>query len=299
MTYEPGCVYYSILPSLKRTPPFINVQEAIKVVYDAQKLYYYICVQRDEIRRTRRELLDVVEALNGQLAGIQQDLHVLRALLNDRLPFPTVEEGRRVTHQLREYVEAWLQDNDLPKATPELYRRFKRSVERTKVVLKDEAFVRKHTAWKRYMGTPVALMINTTTPEDYAATLFLKFLNLTRELGVKVIMRCDRCERYFINRFGHRNKRFCSRSCAVALTVQRGRVSLYTEKLARAAQLLVEQKPNDHWKAWVDQRTGGRGAEKRISRNWLTQAVRKGFLTEMGKLTSQGKEMIRSQAESL
>ncbi|MBZ5515125.1 MAG: hypothetical protein LAN62_09870 [Acidobacteriia bacterium] len=256
-------------------------------------------MQRNELKRRHRELLDVVEALNGQLAGIQQDLHVLRALLNDRPAFPTVEEGRRVTHQVREYVEAWRRSSDLPRAAPELYRRFKRSVERTKVVLKDEAFVRKHTPWKLYMGTPVALMINTTTPEDYAATLFLKFLNLTRELGVNAILRCDRCKRYFINKFGHRNKRFCSRSCAVALTVQRRRVSLYTEKLARAAQLLVEQKPKDDWKAWVDQRTGGRWAEKRISRNWLTQAVRKGFLTEMGKLTSQGKEMIRSQAESL
>ena len=147
-------------------------------------------------------------------------------------------------------------------------------------------------------GIPARVPINRAAPGDYAAMLFLKFLELRRDLGVDVILRCDQCGRYLMNRFGHRNKQFCSRRCAVTQTVRRGRASLYAEKLTRAAKLLAARKPEGDWKTWIDEHTGGRnavarGAVERISRNWLTHAVNEGFLTEAGKLTAKGKEMIR------
>jgi hypothetical protein len=256
-------------------------------------MYYHVYMQQAVYKGKRRELASVVDALNGRLAGVQQAIEVDRVLAGWRKTFATTDEARRATELLRQLVEAWRRDADeWDQREPELFRNFKQAVEQTRVVLRDRAFLKKYRPLKAYQGPLVGLLIRAPTPEGYAAALFLKFLNLTRELGVNAITRCDRCNRYFVNRFGHRGKRFCQRRCAVGETVQRGRTVAYGKKLARVIRLLRTQKPEGNWKAWVDQRTGGKGDENRISKNWLTHAVKSGVLTERGGLTTQGRRLV-------
>jgi hypothetical protein len=255
----------------------------------------------------RNELENVIDALNSRLTGIQWAIGLRRTILQGRAPAVSIDEAQRTVQTLRRYVAAWQAAHDTwDLKNPRLFRQFKRAVERTRVVLRDRAFMRRHTPWKKFtqQNTPwkkftrpfAGLMMCAATPEDYAADLFLTFQHLIFDLGVNSIRQCARCGTYFVNRFGHHGRRFCSRACAVAQTVRHGRATAYAEKLGRVAELVATVKPGNNWKTWVDEQTGGRGDADRISRNWLTHAVHKGLLSDTGRLTPEGWALTRRQA---
>jgi hypothetical protein len=245
----------------------------------------------------RNELRNVIDALNGRLTGIQQELQFSANVRGRHCVFVTPAEARRVVDLLRRYAEAWRADHyrwDLK--NPRLFRQFKRAIEHTHTILRDRAFLRRHAPWKKFTHPFVGLTHCAATPEEYAATLFLSFQHLMFDLGVNSINQCARCGTYFVNRFGHRGRKFCSHACAVAQTVGQSRRVAYAEKLGRVAELMRTGKPGKDWKGWVDTRTGGKGDTERISQNWLTHAIHRGLLTETGRLTPEGRALTRQGA---
>jgi hypothetical protein len=90
------------------------------------------------------------------------------------------------------------------------------------------------------------------------------------------IASCDRCGSWFLNRSGHRNKRFCKRRCAVASAVihaQRKRRQREREHKLKEARIATGDCciPSANWKEWVSRRTG-------LGVGFLTRAVNRGEL---------------------
>lgn len=271
-------------------------------------------MQGYELKRRDSELKEVVAALNGDLRAIGHHLHIMQTVAQRSPSIPATKEEARATgnrlrseaqivaDELREYVDAvWHSGQrritNLHEEHPKLFKRLERLLKLTNAHVTTTIF-----------GGLIKGHFSGAAPEVYAVALFIKFSKLTDELGSDVILRCDRCERYFVNRYGHRNKRYCSRHCAVAETVKRSRDGAKADKLARAAKLLGEfraQKAEGDWKAWVDDHSvrKGRPAPKKykvsdpywISRNWLTHQITMGLLTRDGMLTEQGKKLIRGK----
>jgi hypothetical protein len=88
---------------------------------------------------------------------------------------------------------------------------------------------------------------------------------------------CERCKQFYWNRWGHTNKRFCSRRCAqrqTAIEGQRKRLSReWGEKNKRIRSAILEfvdRKPTcQDWRAWVCRRAG-------VSKGFLTRTLRRG-----------------------
>jgi len=107
--------------------------------------------------------------------------------------------------------------------------------------------------------------------------------------------RCDRCGAFFWNRWGHANKRWCSRKCTIigsASERQARRISKQRrEKNARIkraiAALIMEKPATVDWKEWVTSRA-------RVTRSYLTRALHRG---EQGK--PDGLRLTKRQVEHL
>jgi hypothetical protein len=103
------------------------------------------------------------------------------------------------------------------------------------------------------------------------------FLNVLRNPLRNDIANCDRCGKWFLNRSGHRNKRFCQRRCAVLDAVTRSvkqrRERTRQEKLKRARAAIREWTggKSDDWKQRVSVQTG-------LSAKFLTRALNQGDL---------------------
>jgi hypothetical protein len=103
------------------------------------------------------------------------------------------------------------------------------------------------------------------------------FLNLLQNPLRNDLAKCDRCREWFLNRSGHRNKRFCRRRCAVLDSVTRWvkqrRERERHEKVKRAQAAIRDwtRDKGDDWKAWVSKRTC-------LSEKFLTRALNRGEL---------------------
>jgi len=103
---------------------------------------------------------------------------------------------------------------------------------------------------------------------------FVKLLTNPLRADIRV---CDRCRRWFLNRSGHRNKRFCARRCAVLNAVTRSvkkrRETNRSEKLQRVRRAIRDWTPRagSDWKRWASKRAG-------LSTKFITRALNRGEL---------------------
>jgi hypothetical protein len=105
------------------------------------------------------------------------------------------------------------------------------------------------------------------------------------------IGRCDRCGRFYWNRWGHTNKRFCARQCSQRQTAIEGQAKMASRqrqeknrRIRATLKALIDTKPRTaDWRAWVAERA-------RVSKNYLTRALRRG---DQGK--AEGIRLSRRQ----
>jgi hypothetical protein len=115
--------------------------------------------------------------------------------------------------------------------------------------------------------------------------------------------KCDRCHKFFWNRWGHANKRFCSRKCTVIGTAterQARKVAKLRQKknkrINRALESFFWDKPaTADWKKWVADRAG-------VTQSYLTRAINLGRRGEpdgvrLTKLQSKFLEEISMKGE--
>jgi uncharacterized Zn finger protein (UPF0148 family) len=113
--------------------------------------------------------------------------------------------------------------------------------------------------------------------------------------------RCDRCGRFFWNRWGHLNKRFCGRKCSQLKTASEGQArkcaAQRREKNKRVRKALTEFVEEEtavtDWKTWVARRA-------RVTRSYLTRALNRGLRGEPDgvKLTKRKIQYLESKGES-
>lgn len=105
------------------------------------------------------------------------------------------------------------------------------------------------------------------------------FLKIIRSSLFSAIGKCERCGKYFLNTFEHKDKKYCSRACASGDSAHRAmqakREREREEKIKKARKAIRELKEGGvetpDWKSWVVERTG-------LTRNWITYAVNTGDL---------------------
>jgi len=182
---------------------------------------------------------------------------------------------------IREYVDSWL---DAGRSFREWMLRFPRLFRRLSADISEWHLSFGCDSREHAFLTPGAQRIGSTpspdtpdwvTPLEAART----FTSLITSPLADDVRRCDRCGRYFLNRSGHRNKRFCARRCAtqhtaIKATLHRRRAERErTLKRARAAlrDMLPEDFRRADWKKRVARRTG-------LTPNWLTRAINRGDL---------------------
>lgn len=88
---------------------------------------------------------------------------------------------------------------------------------------------------------------------------------------------CDRCHRMYLNRSGHRNKRFCERRCTVldasTRLVKKMRQAERNKQLSLAQSFLANWNPrkNPDWRQWTSDQT-------KLTKTFLTRALNRGEL---------------------
>jgi len=102
------------------------------------------------------------------------------------------------------------------------------------------------------------------------------FVDLLRNLLRDDVAACDRCGKWYLNRSGHRNKRFCQRRCAVLDSVTRSvrkrRKQNREEKLRRARAAIRDCRPGrGDWRLGISKQTG-------LNVKFLTRALNRGDL---------------------
>jgi len=112
---------------------------------------------------------------------------------------------------------------------------------------------------------------------------------------------CDRCEKYYWNRWGHANKRFCGRKCSQLKTAAEGQAKKVAKqrqdknrKIQKALGAFFWDKPAvADWKVWVAERA-------RVTRTYLTRALNRGLREEPDglKLTKLQVRYLESKGES-
>lgn len=111
---------------------------------------------------------------------------------------------------------------------------------------------------------------------------------------------CDRCRNFYWNRWGHANKRFCSRKCSQLQTAAEGQQERLRDergkknaKIKQAINALIWDKPRTQdWKEWVSTRTG-------VTKSYLTRAFNQELLgTPNGlNLTKRQLDYLKSKTK--
>lgn len=115
------------------------------------------------------------------------------------------------------------------------------------------------------------------------------------------IGKCGCCGEFYWNRWGHANKRFCSRKCSQLQTAKEGQADrLATERreknkrVRQAIRQLVDEKPaTTAWKEWIASHAG-------VTKSYLTRTLNRGIegKPEGLKLTTAQTQYLESKGES-
>jgi hypothetical protein len=124
------------------------------------------------------------------------------------------------------------------------------------------------------------------TDEDLAYDLFAVFLVAAAPRAEVGVCEREKCRKYYWNRWGHLNKRFCSRECSRRETASEGQTEKTREKrrekiarLKRAIRECISENPSERdRRRWVAERAG-------VSLNFLTRAIRADQQAKPGGLT--------------
>lgn len=127
------------------------------------------------------------------------------------------------------------------------------------------------------------------TDKSFAYDLFTVFLIAAAPLTE--IGRCDRCNEFFWNRWGHLNKRFCGRKCAQLQTASEAQSERLAEErrdknkeIKKAIRAFIRKKPTTpDWKRWVAERAGA-------TRYYVTSALNRGQRGETDALVLTKKQ---------
>jgi hypothetical protein len=110
-------------------------------------------------------------------------------------------------------------------------------------------------------------------PASEAALQFALFI--TSPNG-QLLGRCERCQRYFLNTSGHRNKKYCRPECArdvaarrATKRARRAEHEAKLQRLRRAAAAFHEKPPNRDAKEWLAKRA-------KVSVWFITRALNRG-----------------------
>jgi hypothetical protein len=130
---------------------------------------------------------------------------------------------------------------------------------------------------ERTGGKPALVYGIEPTDNWSGAVAALRFALLIASPEGRLLGRCRRCNAYFLNTSGHRNKVFCTPKCArdvcARQATQAARQQAHVEKLNRVRRACntMKSKPGGRvdWKNWVSKRTG-------VSIWWITRATNRG-----------------------
>jgi len=144
------------------------------------------------------------------------------------------------------------------------------------------------TFWPNHKGKPLPILSSAGRAEDRPRPV-----NLAEFTGYQAfaafllcaaprfdVGKCDRCTRFYWNKWGKANKRFCRRRCSQQQTAtegQRDRISRQRQeknrRIKKAIREFIEGEPEADWKAWVSGRA-------RVTRSYITRAVNRGLHRE-------------------
>lgn len=183
-----------------------------------------------------------------------------------------IEEQEYLRHYLDSWIEASCNFTAWSKKNPELSNKINQYVIGYKCYLKAEKDGRA-VLITQVTNNSVAGLINA---DVYAINSFLRVI---RSPLFDAIGKCERCDKYYLNNSGHRNKKYCSRPCATRNTalnsVRAKRQEEQEEKIKKARKAIQEFKSLNpkatDWKVWVAKRAG-------VTSKWITQAFNRGDL---------------------
>lgn len=237
------------------------------------------------------------------------------------------EDDRRHEPVLRGLVESWV-------ASGCRYDRWAQANPKEREILAREASRRTLTFWYDRKGKPRPVLLSGGgMAAESAVELGRQFVDgrLARPQNIKHeevtgyqafvdfllcaaprfdVGRCVRCLRFYWNRWGHANKRFCTRQCSqiqIATDKQNERVAKERReknvKIKQAIDALIsvaslssplwDKLASRDWKSWVAERAG-------VTQSYVTRAINRGLRGEKDglKLTKRKRtflEKLKSQ----
>jgi hypothetical protein len=228
-------------------------------------------IKAEEIQKLR----EIVNVLNGdppELGVLRPDTPFKRAVLSQRREaLNKSPQFRLLRETLESYVGTWLKADrhfgQWESANPRLAQCLEREVRST------PHFLMSIGGDRPYVGRCL--------PRDKRMEVIHRalwdFLDLARSPMRSAIGRCQRCERYYLNWWGHANKVYCSRQCTTRDWAERStekrRKQERQRKIDKANRWLgrfahLENPPSD-WKAWLAERSG-------LTQKWITRGVNRG-----------------------
>jgi hypothetical protein len=209
---------------------------------------------------------DIVKMLNGEGSAARADL-------------------------LRNYCEAWLQTGR-SFAAMETSKTINDDLSQWRFWCLDSGVLEMNTAeplippgtvlWdppERTEGRPALHYVIPGSQYNARTVAAVQFALLITSPEGLLLGRCKRCQRYFLNTSGHRDKVFCKPACARDLAArratQRARTAAHAAKCARVRRALAElrQKPSGKYvKDWLAKRA-------KVTRWWITRAVKRGEIS--------------------